>query len=446
MKNKFTNFMIKFIGMLSMILYVGALLAPEAFSSVISDGALTIAVGTAGGAIDTGSTDRDRVKPDVSSKISIVRPDMFRLDTALRKIKSSPAKDVEIKWEEVGQRPRVAQIDGSADIAAGSTTDIPFTTTGEYSYFIPNDVARVVDPATNTDHANFDGVRLLVTAVNSVDNEITVVAFDSTGFITVPAIPINTFGSRLDVVRIAHAKTEKEGVGQATSMKPVTKSNNVHTFEKHVEISKMRKKLSTYTKDDMVRNIEQNIFDLRLDMEGAFWDGVGINTTRNGDKMYTMKGFSHYVTSNVISLPSVGSLTEAFLIDVGEQLASDVHGSEEKMLFVSPKLWSELSKLNLVSGTLQNRRSETVLGSQATRINTGHCEFLIANHKGFPQLGKTRYGAIVDMANIKKRVLEPMQTTDIDPEKSGGARTSGKKYLETCSLEIRNEATHGILI
>lgn len=448
MKNSLSRFIIRGLGLLLMTIALMQVFAPEFAASIFgSSSAFALAsVGASAGEIDTSSTDRDRVKPDISNEITIVRPDMFRLDTALRKIKSKPAFDVEVKWEEVGQRPRIALISAAANTVAAPEVTITLATALNSTYFIVNDVARVMNPATNTDHPNFTGIRLVVTGRNDTNNTITVRAYNNTGFVDVPIIPALAFGSALNVVRVGHIKTEKDGVGSAVSQSPIQKSNYVHTLEKFISISKMRQKLKTYTKDDFIRNIEQGIYDLRLDAEGLLWDGVGMSSTFNNDKIHSMKGFSSYVTTNVITLPSVGSLTESWLLDVGEQVSASVHGSEEKMLYVSPSLWTELSKLNLVNGTLQNTRQERILGSYATRVNTGHCEFLIANHKGFPELGKQRFGAVVDMANICKRVLEPMSSTVIDPEGSGGARTTGKKYLETFTLEVRNEETHALLV
>lgn len=451
---KALTYLKKAIGLVWLFALVLSFLFPDLHELLFGSAYALAIVGTPAGEIDTDSTDQDRVVRDVSSKITEHRPDVFRVDTALRKLPSSSLHNVKAEWEEVDQYPRIANADNGADIpasAAGDPTTIPLSVTAdgikEASYFIKSDVCRVIDESTNTDHANFIGTRLFVLSKDVDANTITVKAFDSTGFLSqVPAIP--ALATALDIVRVGNAKSEKEEAGETRSMQPQQFLNYVHTFEKVVSISKMRKKLKTYTENDLKRNIRQSIFDYRLDLESGFWDGIGFSGfhPETGDKMYAMKGVSSFIQTNVIALPAVGDITEDMFIDWGEQVAADSHGSEEKMLYVSPSLWSELNKINLIKDTLQTRRMERVLGGFVIRIQTGHVDLLIGVHKGFPMLGKQRYGSILDFEHIRKRVLEPMDTVPIEPEKSGGARVEGRKYIETSTVEVRYEKTHGLLV
>jgi len=183
-------------------------------------------------------------------------------------------------------------------------------------------------------------------------------------------------------------------------------------------------------------------------MEGTFWDGVGMDdvSPENSENIWAMKGFNQFVTTNVIALPAVGSITETMFLDWAEQVAADSNGSNEKMLWVSSALWTEINKINLIKDTLQTRRGERKLGGYVNSVEAGHCVFHVGVHKGFKELGKTRFGAIVDPMHIKKRGLEPMEKTKITPESSGGPRVEGVKYLETCTVEFRYEQTHGILV
>lgn len=425
-------------------------LSPEMFTFLFGTGTFSLAmatVGTIGERIDTSSTTGDRLLRDVSKDITVHRPDAFRLDTALRKLKSKPLSAPFAEWEEVGQFPRIATVSDAADIASAAEVEIPLSTTGASKYYNTDDILRVFDVAANTDHANFTEVRLYVKERNDTTNTITVRAFNATGFVPVPAIPADTLGTELQVIRLGNGKSESDGVGKARMMEPVQIKNGIHTFETFINISKLRKKFKTYTEDDMKRNIRQSIYDFRLSMEGTLWDGVGMHDVHpdNSEKMYTMKGFSSFIKSNIIALPAVGDITETMFLDWAEQVSDDSHGSEEKMFWVSAGLWTEINKIPLIKETLQSRRSERVLGAYVNRIQAGHCDLLIGVHKGFKELGKRRFGAIIDPIHICKRVVEPMQTTDIDPEKVGGKREQGRKYLETFTVEMRYEKTHALL-
>lgn len=410
----------------------------------IGGGVFQLAVGAPIGSIDTQTTGDDRLERDVSSQIVEQRPEHYRLDSALRKLKSTPLQAKYAEWEEVGQHPRIATIDSDPAITTGAEITIPFVNAGEAKYFIVGDTARVHDTATNTTHANFAGIMLFVSSVDYVANTINVRAYNTTGFVNVPAVPLN---ATVQLIRSGHANSEKQGVGSPRAMEPVQLKNGIHTFEKYVSQSKLRKKLKTFTPNDMKRAIRQAIYDFRLDMESTFWDGVGMEDVHpdNLENMFTMKGFSSFVTTNTIALPAVGSITEDAFLDWAEQVSADSNGSETKLFWVSNSLWTEINKINLVKDTLRTQRRERVLGGYINRIETGHCELMIGVHKGFSELGKTRFGAIIDPMHLRKRVVEPMQKIKIDPEGSGGKREEGVKWIETCTVEYRYEKTHAIL-
>lgn len=457
---KFLNFFFTSLGIVLLLLFTVSVLEPGIMAQVplldfetifqlfggTGTTALAMAVvGTPSETIDTKNTQDSRLVRDVDERITEHKPEAFRLDTALRKIKSAPLKAKYAEWEEVDQFPRIANID-ERNIGSALTTEIPLSTPGASKYFIKDDICRIVDATSGVDHVNFSKHRVRVISRNDATNTVTVRAYTTTGFVNVPKIPASS--STLQLIRFGHAKTEKEGVGTPRSMKPVQIKNYIHTFEKYVSISKLRKQFSTYTEDDLKRAIRQAIYDMRLDMESVLWDGVGFegHDPVNGEQMFAMKGVSELVTSNVINLPAVGSITETMFLDWAEQVSDDSHGSEEKMFWVSSALWTEINKIPLVKETLQSQRSDRVLGAYVNRIQAGHCELLVGVHKGFKELGKYRFGAIIDPMHIRKRVVEPMQSIEIKPEESGGKREEGRKYLETSTVEMRYENTHALLV
>lgn len=418
--------------------------APELYGLMFGSGAAIIAMaGTVVKDIDTVSTARSRVIPDYSGKLTELLPDVFPLDTALRNLKSDePAKDIEVKWEEVGQFPRIATVNGNVTATTGGAVMNIVLTNGQASYFRKSDILRVTTGVFGAATDYGDTKYLFVTAVNEATHTISVRSYDSTGYLA--ATPAITSGWK--VIRMTNAKSEKEGVGDPRSMQPVVLSNYVQTFEKVIAIGKMRKKLSTYTEKDDVRAIRQALYDYRMDLENAFWFGKLLNTTHpiSGDKIYKMAGVTSFVTSNLITLPSAGSITEQHLMDWGKQVFADNNGSNERMFFVSPTLMNELAKINLVATTLNTNRKETVLGCTVSRITTPFGDFLLTVHKGFPELGYDRYGACLDLQHIRRRVLEPMYRMDMKYEENGGQRVDAKKMLETSTVEVRYEKTHAI--
>jgi hypothetical protein len=418
--------------------------APELYGLMFGSGAAIIAMaGAVVKDIDTTSTARQRVIPDYSGKLTELLPDVFPLDTALRSLKADEkAEDIEVFWEEVGQFPRVASVNGDVTATTGGAVMDIILTSGHASYFRKSDILRVTTSTFGSATNYADTKYLFVTAVNEATHTISVRAYDSTGYLA--AAPALTSGWK--VIRMSNAKSEKEGVGDPRSMQPVILSNLVQTFEKVIAIGKMRKKLRTYTEKDDVRAIRQALYDYRMDLEYAFWFGKKINTTHpiTGDKIYKMAGVTTFVTTNLVSLPGAGSITEQHLMDWGKQVFADNNGSNERMFFVSPTLMNELAKINLVANTLRTNRSESVLGCTVDRIRTPFGDFLLTLHKGFPELGYDRYGACLDLQHIRRRVLEPMYRMDMKYEENGGLRVDAKKMLETSTVEVRYEKTHAI--
>lgn len=418
--------------------------APELYGLMFGSGAALVAMaGTVVSEINTTTTARQRVIPDYSGKITELLPDVFPLDTALRSLKSdTKAEDIEVFWEEVGQFPRVASVNGNVTATTGSAVMNIILANGQAAYFRKSDILRVTTAVYGAATDYGDTKYLFVTAVNEGTHTITVRSYDSTGYLA--ATPAIT--STWKVIRMSNAKSEKEGVGDPRSMQPVILSNLVQTFEKVIAIGKMRKKLRTYTEKDDVRAVRQSLYDYRMDLENSFWFGKRLNSTHpvSGDKIYKMAGVTSFVTSNLITLPAAGSITESHLMDWGKQVFADNNGSKERMFFVSPTLLNELAKINLVAASLRTNRSETVLGCTVDRIRTPFGDFLLTLHKGFPELGYDRYGATLDLQHICRRVLEPMYRMDMEYEKNGGQRVDAKKLLETSTVEVRYEKTHAI--
>lgn len=423
------------------------LFIPEFAEPVFGSGGVVLAMaGTVVTSMDTANQGADRVVPDISSKLTKLAPDRFPLDTILRNLKNEePAHNVKVGWEEVGYYPRAFTVNGLVAAAGGAKTAITVTLDGLANQLAIGDELLVQDTAGGY-VTDWGTKRAYVSEIapGGNPNQIKIFAWQSSstdGFnVTAPAIPNNSV-----LIRYSDSKSEQEGPSTARAMEPSTIYNYVHTFEKVVKISRMRNNIKTFTESDMKRGMAQALWDFREDIENQFNFGIGGVGTNplNNEKHYKMHGAEHFIQSNILDAST--GITEGMFLEWAERISDDTHGSEQKLLFVSPSLMTKIAKLNITQESMRNGRRDKVLGTNVLRIETPYFEFLLKLHKGYGVAQKGDYGLVLDPQHIKRRPLEKMYRMELNLEEAGGQRVKAHKYVETCSFEVRYEATHAII-
>lgn len=373
---------------------------------------------------------------DVSSLLTMLRPDVFTLDTILRRLEAArgdeAARQVKVEWEEDASFPRGDTVNGatSAGAAAGSVNVV----VDNGGYWRKDDLIYLPDNATAP------GAVLYVAGVNT--NTLTVYRIDQasseTAFGTVPAL-----ADAEALKRLAPAKEEYGNASDARASMPAQLYNYTQIMDAVISASETRLATTNYTERDWDRNRNQILYDFRSSVEFAtiFGERSIINDPTTGKQRTTMGGITSFLTSNDLTY-TTGSLTEANLITFSRQVFSGNSGSRMRWWFSTPNQTEEIDALLIASGTLQSTRDENVLGVEATRLHTSFGDLMLINHQGLSELGKTNYGLIVDPAYIRRRTLRPMRIKDVqDADQDGRAQ----QWIEEFTMEVRYEATHAVV-
>jgi len=388
---------------------------------------------------EQSTPDEHKVR-DVSMTLSKLRPDVFTLDTIMRRMEASnngmPTEDasaVKIEWEEDDVIPYKTTVDGAT--TAGSPGDPVTVTVDDQNVIKPAD--QIYLPENSTD----SGAILLAESVSG--NDVTVRRVDQetseSSYGTVPAL---ADGEKLRVS--SRAKTEQDTASVAQGTMPNQLYNYTQILDAVVSASNTRMATENYTEADWDRNRNNNLFELRRKIENAaVFGNRGIYThPTTGKQIQMMGGIVRYLESNDLTY-SMGSLTEGNLIDFAQQMFSGNNGSRLRWWFSTPNQTAEIDKILIDSGTLQSTRDENVLGVEATRIHSSFGDFMLINNQNFAEMGKTNYGLILDPMNFRRRTLRNMtinrnvQDNDIDGR--------ADQWIEEFTVEVRKESTHGVV-
>lgn len=387
---------------------------------------------------ETSTPDAHKVR-DVSSTLSRLRPDVFSLDTILRRMENSsngmrtkPARAQKVEWEEDDVIPYDDVTAGATSAgAAGDPVSVPVE---NGSYF--RDEMLVYLPDNSSDQ----GAVLFVSDVTG--DTLTVYRLDQdndeTAFGTVPAL---ADGEK--IVILTNAKEEYGNASGAQGTMPAQLYNYTQILDAVISASETRLATENYTEDDWQRNRNNLLWEFRRRIENAitFGERTKIVDPNTGKTRTTMAGIVRYLSTHDLTY-TAGSLTESNLIDFARQIFSGNNGSRLRWWFSTPKQTAEIDKILLASGTLQSTRDENVLGVEATRLHTSFGDLMLINNQAFAELGKENYGLILDPMQIRRRTLRPMDIKDVDDDDQDGR---ARQWIEEFTVEVRKEQTHAVV-
>ena len=386
---------------------------------------------------ETSTPDEHKVR-DVSDALAVLEPSRFPLDTMMRKLqgrRQGGVENVKIEWARSDRIPRTDEIaSGSAAGADGAAVDWTVKNGNRWRkndlISIPGDLTAPVMLVEEVKDASAGTitVRALVDEVES--------GGDSFG--TVPATSADD-----PLARIGNSKTESDEPSESRAMMPEYDWNLVHTYDAVVEISDHRRRTSNHTMtDDWKRARQDNLIDLRRSFEfNGFFGVASESTAQNAEERYTQNGVTRYIP-NTINY-TIGGMSEASLIDINKTIFTGNDGAFTRMLFADAELCTELDKVLL--SKMQTAPSRTIAGVTFSELKTRFGRLMVAYHPGFEELGYTNFGVVLDMNNIYKREMQPMEKQKLMLKETGIRDAEAEQYIEKSSLEVRRPDTHYII-
>jgi len=408
------------------------IVTPTAAAQAVSETVTTTVVKTAA---------PNLLRPEISNTITKVRPDVFPLDTILRKIgRLGKCDSREYKFYSSAVR-------GVADTLTAQYTQAD-ATSGELAVTNPHiwladDTGFVPGTLDYTGGVEF---RFKVCSVDVTNKKITIVPINGCGASGtgtgsfVPTIP-----SGAKITRIGNAKAEIDAQNTPYANMPTDTVNYVQTFMCQVEESLVE---STHNKE-----VEYNINDFQTD---AIYDmrRMGELTMLFGypkqdvfdpiamKAVDLMGGARHFITKTITYNHTVAG-TNAKLNTMSKENFAGNNGGQTRILFAGNGLIEWLMNTPQVEKQLAADKTEIIAGIKFKVISTFFGDWLVRRHQGFDDVdGYTYNGLILDIDNVERRIAQATTTTELDLNKTGQRKVKAYRIDERWTIAFRNPATH----
>lgn len=389
------------------------------------------------------------LRPDISKQITKIMPSAAPLDTLIREAGAHEAtKSLDFRFYSSELRPFQDELDATFTLGSEAAA---YNLTVKSIHIWQKDDGLIFHGVNG-----LDGLPLVAHIVN-VDR--------STSTITVVFLngwnPNNTSygeGSKppatiLDetkVGRLGNAKNELDANTDPYGHTPTDRYNYVQAHMAGVEESLWQKMHAKEVKWDIADMQNLQLFDLRCQMEATSWFGVRrvvFDPVRNVSKYHT-GGVIRFI-ENQIELPgssATGADWENWFVTATRKIFVGNAGSDTRYMFVGSELNERLAQIDHIKKQIDGKSTEFKYGLTFKKIETNFGNLLIKHHEGFNSKGFSKAGAVVDMNNIRKRVLEPMKVREIDLMSTGTRKAKAYVIEETFGLEVRYADTHALLL
>ncbi len=381
------------------------------------------------------------LRPDISKKITQIMPSTVPLDTLLREAGAHEKTDsMMFKFYSAELRPFVDTL-AAGFTASGSTPQ------NGYEITVTNAGMWQVDDGILFHGINGgDGGPLvghIIKKVNST-SKLTVLFLNGTG--TDTNVPPATIAIETKIGRLSNAKSELDAKTDPYGHIPTDEYNYVQAHMAQVEESFWQKQHNKEVDWDIRDMQTMSIFDMRCQMEATSLFGVRkkVYDVEGSDWKYFSGGAVRYAGQK-LTFDSTKAITNADFNNWTKRLFTGNAGSDKRYALFGSDLVERISNVDIVSKQLDGKATEVVFGITFRKIETNFGIILLKQHQLMNSYGFADGGLILDMNNIRKRVMEPMKVREIDLISSGIKKANAYVLEETFGLEFRYKDTHAIV-
>lgn len=396
--------------------------------------------------VAAGSTELNR--PNISQKITEMRPAATPLDTIMRNIGSQiDIKSFKSDYYAVDSRPLYDTVN-TAYTKAGDGNATYNLVVNNVSMWSADDTV-MVDKINGSDtlalmcfviSKSVAAGTILIQPLNGIAG-----AGTTAGKLIIPAtIPVSTL-----LTRCGAAKHELDAQTSPYAIIPVKAYNYMQIFMAQVEESTFQKIHDKEVEWNFSDYEAQNIYDMRATMENSFLFGVRSNFTdeSSGLQRHTTGGLIRYITKG-LQYGTGGAdrtISHSTFVDWAKSIFSGNAGSDSRILFGGNGLMANLSKVQTIQKQIEAKKTEVVFGITFNSIETNFGKLLFKRHPLLDLSGWGDNGIVLDINNIEKHTFKPMATRILDLKASGTRNVDAVVIEETTGLITRYPDTHAII-
>ena len=255
------------------------------------------------------------------------------------------------------------------------------------------------------------------------------------------ALPVIAAGSIL--ARMSPAVSELEASVEGFAIQPQSRKyfNQVHMTQ--VEESVIHALLKKKVAMDFSVYKEQTLWDFKRGMEYSNILQVGgLTKNAKGEVVHLATG-AWWQMDRQTNIDYSKAMTDQDWNSFGKDVFEGNNGADRRLFFAGNELLLQIANVPSYQKQLEAKNTEMVLGLRVFRIETPFGELLIKPMGNLFQGYFSKCGMVVDPNFVKKYVMEPLTTTQLDLNKTGQRRVDNAVRIhETYSLFLENLPCH----
>lgn len=376
---------------------------------------------------------------DLDKKLVLIRPQDTPIDTFTRTIANNePSRSWEAGGWEIGTREVFDRLD--AAYASGTTIAVQ-----NPDMWKPGDTFLVHTIGNNNEDTgvlldtNNLPVSGIVKAVSGSNLTVQRVGSLSAAF---PAIADESI-----IQRLSPAVSELEASVEGFAIQPSDRKYFNQTHMTQVEESVIHALLKKKVAMDFSVYKEQTLWDFKRGMELCNLFGVGgLSKNAKGELVHHSTGL-WWQMNQQSTIDFSSAMTDQDWNSLGRAIFEGNNGADRRLLFAGNGLLEQIANVASYSKQLEAKNTEMVLGLRVFKIETPFGELLIKPMGSLFEGYFAKCGMVIDPNFVKKYIMEPLQTTQLDLNKTGQRRVDNAVRIhETYSLFLQNLPCHRRII
>lgn len=372
---------------------------------------------------------------DLDQKIVLIRPQDTPIDTFTRSIANNVKSEA---WEAGGWEIGTREVFDRLDNAYSSGTTIAVQNGDMWK---PGDTFLVHTIDANGDDS---GIKL---DSNNLPVQCIVKAV-SGGNLTVQRVgtlsaTIPTIADESIIQRLSPAVSELEASVEGFAIQPSDRKyyNQIHMCQ--VEESVIHALLKKKVAMDFSVYKEQTLWDFKRGMELCNLFGVGgLSKNAKGELVHHSTGL-WWQMNQQSTVDFTSAMTDQDWNSLGRAIFEGNNGADRRLLFAGNGLLEQIANVASYSKQLEAKNTELVLGLRVFKIETPFGELLVKPMGSLFEGYFSKCGMVIDPNFVKKYVMEPLTTTQLDLNKTGQRRVDNAVRIhETYSLFLENLPCH----
>lgn len=375
---------------------------------------------------------------DLDKKIVLIRPQDTPIDTFTRSIANNVKSEA---WEaggwEIGTRETTDRLDSAYSSGTTFTVKNPdMWKPGDT--FLVHTVGADPYPDTGVKYDSSDPAQPVAGIVQSISGaNLTVKRIGSLS----AAFP--TIADESILQRLSPAVSELEASVEGYAIQPSSRQYYNQTHMTQVEESVIHSLLKKKVAMDFSVYKEQTLWDFKRGMEFCNIFGVGgLSKNAKGELVHHSTGIWWQMTQQS-TVDYSAAMTDQDWNAIGKAIFEGNNGADRRLLFAGNDLLAQIANAKSYAKQLEAKSTELVLGLRVYKIETPFGELLVKPMNSLFEGYFSKCGMVIDPNFVKKYVMEPLQTTTLDLNKTGQRRVDNAVRIhETYSLFLENLPCH----